>query len=75
MTYIIRPNIQCVFDIMNACHTIEDEDSRHACVEGARDAHLQPLSSKVYNDAASNESYVIGWNSAVVGCPHEATWS
>lgn len=75
MSYIVRPNIQCVFDIMNACHSVDGENEQRACIEGARDAHLQPLASKVYDDPKCNESYVIGWNSAVVGCPQEATWS
>jgi len=60
---------------MNACNSIDDDDRQRACVEGARDAHLQPHTSKVYNDSECHESYVIGWNSAVAGCSHEATWT
>lgn len=75
-SYIIRPNIQCVFDMMNECNSfMGDEDKKKACVEGARDAHLQPTVPRVYNDERCDEAYTIGWNSTVVSCPYDATWS
>lgn len=71
----MRPNVKCVFDIMDECAMIGDESQKSACVEGARDSHLQTQLPKGYNDPKCDESYVIGWNSAVTNCPLEISYS
>lgn len=62
-----RPAIDCTFEVMTSCESnLPEEAQRRACVEGARDAHLQvePTPPPEHVDA-----YRIGWNTALLGCP------
>lgn len=62
----LRPLVSCAFQVMSACEEELVGEAREACVQGARDAHLQVAPVP---PASQPTAYRIGWNSTLIGCP------
>jgi hypothetical protein len=69
-----RPDVSCVFHIMDLCNTLESGINKKACQEGARDAHLLRIKSD-FSSQREMYSYNVGLQNAFGQCTHLDRWS